>query len=340
MTTTSSSSKWARSYAKFMALMSRGSCRGAQSGSPAPLSRINSAEKSPIPPSSLSWSIASERGSARSASGSSLPSRAARAIPRNHSGLRPESPGNPSRSTSRCGDGKENSVAPASTIACPSCCAIFALTAAAWIMRIRCPMTAQQAASYGVQKQTGGGPGYFAWSPATTSSRCPTSGNSRASTSSERIRATLDATASGLTSPTNDPVTFPARSATRTATGCHSGPAQKARSRWFGEELSYPAGVKPSRNRMLAAKENGPVYPTSNVPPSACEIPPDPSAMDRDDVAIGILEGEGQPERTLEGGRDDGDAGPGQLVVKGAWIVRLEPECDAPAQVLDFREVD
>ena len=28
-----------------------------------------------------------------------------------------------------------------------------------------------------------------------------------------------------------------------------------------------------------------------------------------------------------------------QLVVKGAGIVRLEPECDAPAQVLDFREV-
>src|SRR5580704_10251473 len=93
MATTSSSSKWARSYANFMALMSRGSCRGAQSGSPAPLRRINSAEKSPIPPSSLSWSIASERGIARSASGSSLPSRAARAIPRNHSGLRPESPG-------------------------------------------------------------------------------------------------------------------------------------------------------------------------------------------------------------------------------------------------------
>jgi hypothetical protein len=42
------------------------------------------------------------------------------------------------------------------------------------------------------------------------------------------------------------------------------------------------------------AKENGPVYPTSNVPSSACEIPPDPSAMDRDYVAIGILEGEGQ----------------------------------------------
>ena len=58
--------------------------------------------------------------------------------------------------------------------------------------------------------------------------------------------------------------------------------------------------------------------------------------MDRDDVAIGILEGEGQPERTLEGWRDDGDAGLGQLGVKGAWIVRLEPECDAPAQVLDF----
>jgi hypothetical protein len=58
--------------------------------------------------------------------------------------------------------------------------------------------------------------------------------------------------------------------------------------------------------------------------------------MDRDDVAIGILEGESQPERTLERGRHDGDAGLGQLGVKGAWIVRFEPECNAPAQVLDF----
>ena len=50
------------------------------------------------------------------------------------------------------------------------------------------------------------------------------------------------------------------------------------------------------RHTVLAAKENAPVYPTSNVRPPAGGIPPDPSAMDRDDVAIGILEGEGQPD--------------------------------------------
>jgi len=50
------------------------------------------------------------------------------------------------------------------------------------------------------------------------------------------------------------------------------GPVQKARSSGFGEELSFPTGVKPSRTGC-SPKENGPVYPTSNVP-VACEIPP------------------------------------------------------------------
>lgn len=53
------------------------------------------------------------------------------------------------------------------------------------------------------------------------------------------------------------------------------------------------AGVKPSRNRVLAASENGPRATSRNVyTPS--------SAVQRDDVPVGIGERERPAERAVE----------------------------------------
>ncbi|KOT88713.1 hypothetical protein ADK86_31325 [Streptomyces sp. NRRL F-5755] len=64
-----------------------------------------------------------------------------------------------------------------------------ALFAAAWILRMRCPMTAHTAASYGEWKHTGRSPGYSAMSRETTGSPTASPGKPLPSTSSERMRA-------------------------------------------------------------------------------------------------------------------------------------------------------
>ena len=52
---------------------------------------------------------------------------------------------------SRCGDGKACTTRPPKLTGSPSRSAIRALIAAAWVMRMRCPMMVQAAASYGDQ---------------------------------------------------------------------------------------------------------------------------------------------------------------------------------------------
>jgi hypothetical protein len=78
---------------------------------------------------------------------------------RSHSGLRPDSPGKVLSPASRSGAGKAWTIRPPKVTGSPSCCAMRALIAAACRIRMRWPITAQAAASYGDQKPTGRRPG-------------------------------------------------------------------------------------------------------------------------------------------------------------------------------------
>jgi hypothetical protein len=145
-----------------------------------------------------------------------------------------------------------------------------ALIAAACRIRMRWPMMAQAAASYGDQKPTGRSPGYRRCSPATTGSRSPTAGNPDPSTSSDRIRATCARTAASASGPgaaglMTSHCTPPGCSSTRTPAVCHVPSTGNASSSGCPAIPVNAAGVKPSRNPVLADSENGPRALTTNV---------------------------------------------------------------------------
>src|SRR5258706_7049870 len=64
------------------------------------------------------------------------------------------------------------------------------------------------------------------------------------------------------------------------------------------------------------------------------------SAVDGHGVAVGVGEGERATERAVERLDHDSDAGQDQCIVQILRIVRLQPDGDAPPEMLDGVEVD
>ena len=148
------------------------------------------------------------------------------------------------------------------------------LIAAACRIRMRCPMIAQAAASYGDQKPTGRRPGYRRCSPAATGSRSPTAGNPDPSTSSDKIRASCALMTAASPGPGAGGLTIstatPRRSwRTRPPAVCQVPSTGNVSSSGWPAAPAYAAGVKPSRNLVLAASENGPCAASVNmcIPP-------------------------------------------------------------------------
>ncbi len=121
---------------------------------------------------------------------SNFSSAASRPSWRRYSTFRAVSPGKLSRAANLFGPGKACSLRPWTSTVGPSSLAMRFLIFAAWTIRMRWPMSAHAAASYGEEKQTALKPRYRACNLPTTESRCPTSGNALPSASSESMSST------------------------------------------------------------------------------------------------------------------------------------------------------
>ena len=166
-------------------------------------------------------------------------------------------PGRGARSISRSGGGNVNSTrSPKSTLS-PSSSLIARRMVAAWVIRIRWQISAQAAASYGVENSTGRNPGKRSCTCLITGSLSPIAAKPVPSASSDRIRSTWAWTAFAGTRDGFDTMSAVRSANTRTPPGANESSATNARS---SRALSSPPSKagNVSWNRAAAAKENGP----------------------------------------------------------------------------------
>ena len=169
-----------------------------------------------MPGSSRTAARACSAGSPRSRRPSSRSSRAASASPRSRSCFTTGTGSSPATSANLAGVGKALNGTPSTSCTEPKRAAIRSFTAAAATIDVRWESTAQHAASYGDQNDTGRAPGVAAASGATTGSAAATTGYCDASTSRESSLASCSANRGGG-SPSTVAVTAPP-SSWRTAT--------------------------------------------------------------------------------------------------------------------------
>jgi hypothetical protein len=62
--------------------------------------------------------------------------------------------------------------------------------------------------------------------------------------------------------------------------------------------------------------------------------------MDGNGVSVGVGKHESAPKWTIEWRGDDSNAGLNKSIVQGLGVIGFEPQCDAPAQMLDRIQVD